>query len=367
MRKIAYSRDRLAEAREIRLAWRNGEAAERIPFVYTVPYKQEKYSRHELHTTPKYAVETMLEEMENQFAVFPDSDYVPMFNMGYLGQQVLGSMFGLREMVVGHAKPFAVGVVVESLEKELDTLPQRFDLNSGLGPLLREAIQIAVEETGGEIPIRVHDYQSPLGTASKLMGFENLMYAMYDEPELFHKFMKLCVKAIADSIRAAEEWAGSPELIIKSTVDPFEGGGMVIWDDYISVMTPELHKEFCAPYNVELFEIFGKGHLHTCGPYFPGYIDAVIASKPTSIDIVFLNGKTRTYEDMLTLKEISLREGIRLNGRARFGDKPASPELAATLAEGGGFMWQDAGSAEAGLRYLNIARQTKAQKMQKVI
>ena len=63
------------------------------------------------------------------------------------------------------------------------------------------------------------------GIATKLIGNEDLMLAMYDTPDFVHQLMDIVTNAIADTIKAMERWAGDPNLIVKNDRDPMPGGG----------------------------------------------------------------------------------------------------------------------------------------------
>lgn len=363
MRKLKlkqYQKNRISEAKERIKAWRNGEKSDRIPFIFDPIDMPDRYSIGEKITNTGKAVESMLDEINYKLEQFPDSDYVPYFNLGYLGQQVIPSMFGVKQVIFEDRKPFAVGRVINDLENDLPKLPERIDPdNDGLGPTLREVVIKCLDACDGEIPVRVCDHQSPYGIASKLMDNTDLMYALYDTPDLVHKLINICTNAIADVLLSMEQWAGNPEMVVRSSIEPYTGGGVVLFDDYVSVITPNLAKEFCAPYNNRLFKRFGKGHLHTCGPYFPGYINAVIKSEPASIDINRLRGNTRKFEDMLLLKKISCETGIKLHGRVKCDDRKVDLEYVRILAKGGGLFWHDSGRSEKGLEYLDMAKKVK--------
>ena len=94
-----------------------------------------------------------------------------------------------------------------------------------------------------------------------------------------------------------------------------------MWDDYISVINPEMHKKFCVPCNKRIFEKYGRGHLHTCGPYFPKFIDACLACEPRSMDIGIMRGMNQTKDDLLAFLDITVENNIRLLGNLKVSEK----------------------------------------------
>ncbi|MCL2388459.1 MAG: hypothetical protein FWC89_13070, partial [Defluviitaleaceae bacterium] len=234
------------------------------------------------------------------------------------------------------------------------------------GKKLKEHMEIFIEATNGEIPVCIADYQSPYGSATKLLPNEELMMAMYDEPELVHKLLNTVTDGIIKLIDTMEKWAGE-ELFAYNMYNPLPGlDGLCIWDDYISVITPSLHQEFCRPYNLKLFERYGHGHLHTCGPYFPNFIDSVLACKPRTLDMIILRGMGKSREDMLKLLEIAKKNDILLTCPLDYNDvsffDPNPQRVDDTFLYKfmeGGYMPSATGTYEYGLEFAKKVRAFK--------
>ena len=366
--ELQLDHDRLAEARVRLSAWYAGEPVDQLPFVYGVPAPEGKlpgYNSREVVLEPDKAVEQQIANMNWQTESFPDSDWLPMFQNTHLGQGLIPSMFGAKQLIVEHNSPFTEGRLLSTID-EVAALPEHIDPeHDGWGPKLKEVCEKFLDAADGVVPICVADHQSPYGIATKLIGNEALMLAMYDAPELVDRLLTICTDATIDVIRAMERWVG-PENLARNARLPIPGqGGVVIWDDYISVISPSLHQRFCRPHNVRLFETFGSGHLHTCGPYFEGYVDAATACEPVSIDLSAMRGMTRPREDLLALRRIATDRGIKLAGSltAHPGHQleggqvvPPDEEFVQTMAQGG-LLWCESGDAEVGQKYRGWARQ----------
>lgn len=320
IKSLRYDRDRVAEARDLRRRWYNGEKVERSPYVYYVPSEgckagflgNTKYDYADMCADADKAIEGQLMALQHQFDGCIDCDFLPTFQLYYMGEATLAAMFGAEQLVVKDNPPYTKGRVMNTIY-DLVSLPKKPDIEgSEWGMKLKEHMLRMADATNGEIPMMAVDYQSPYGTATKLIKNEELMLAMYDEPEMVHEFFNIVTNGIIELIETIIGWVGKDLFCVNNT-NPIAGDcGIGIWDDYISVLTPELHTEFCAPYNNRLFEKFGKGHLHTCGPYFPRYIDACLACRPASMDCSIMRGMGKTREDMLEFRRITREHGIKV-------------------------------------------------------
>ena len=108
------------------------------------------------------------------------------------------------------------------------------------------------------------DTQGPLDICELLWGCE-MFYAMYEEPELVHAMMQL----LTDTYTAfMNKWfeifpVGSEMNVHWSALR--HRGRILLRDDSAMNLSPELYKEFAAPYDGELLERFDGGAVHFCG------------------------------------------------------------------------------------------------------
>ena len=365
MKKLKFDRERVAIAGDLRLRWHLGEKTERTPFIFTVtPDVQESwmpgnpYDFPEMITDTDKMLEGALMSIQHHFDTFPDCDYLPALNMFYLGEGILASMYGAEQYLVEKNPPFTKGRLFRDIY-EAQNLSNDIDFEkTRWGGILKEHITRFVDATNGEIPVEVADYQSPYGTATKLVPNEELMLAMFDVPELVHEFLSKVTDGIIKLIKSMERWIG-PEHLAWNIKTPIPGKcGIILWDDYVSVLTPALHTEFCAPCNKRLYDYFGRGHLHTCGPYFPSFIDACLACDPHSLDISIMRGQGKTREDLVEFFNITSKKNIRLYGSLNFNEKSifesgvqeADDELLAMFIRGG-YMPSGGGTYEQGLKF----------------
>jgi hypothetical protein len=304
--------------------------------------------------------------MNWQAQTFPDCDWMPIYHLFHLGEGLIPSMFGAVQKVDAKVPPVTEGRVLGAIEDFL-RLPERIDPeHDGWGPLLRANVLKFLDATHGQVPVGVADHQSPYGCATKLLGNEALMLAMYDEPDLVTLFLDRMLQATIDTVEAVKRWAG-PERVCPNTSHPVPGeGSIILWDDYISVITPRLHMEFCVPQNKKLFARYGRGHLHTCGPYFPGYLDACLACEPATMDISAMRGMARSRADLLEFRRRTAQAGVRLRGGIAANAvhqndakawEPWDEAFLRQMAEGGLFL-SDGGDAERGKQVAEMCKRT---------
>lgn len=364
--KPNWDSQREEAARERLRALSTGRPLDRVPLLF-IPDGGPATPTHDiLALDDAAAYNHMVSAMNHVLASFPEGDYLPHFTNTELGQGIVPSLFGLEVVVEAKQAPYNTARLAMDLEADLAKIPERIDPErDGWGPRLKKRIQFFLEASDGKIPVAVADHQSPYGVATKLVGNEALMYAMFDAPELVHELMRRTTLAISDLLHAMQRWVGDPSRLVLNTSMPIPEGGLILWDDYISVISPAQHREFCLPYNLQLYREFGFGHLHTCGPVFPTYVDALLAHEGIkSIDIsTYLGQTSHTREELLDLRErtrargISLRGGLSTTPVVNFhGDAtPPDAALVAQMARGG-LVIHGWGPRQKGLELLEWAR-----------
>ena len=334
MAGLNYSKDRVNEAKDIWARYYRGEKVERCPFIFTVGQKPSDdgkrhswvgpgnpYDFREMCESPEKAADGFIASFQYQFNTFPDCDFIPYMSPHYLGQGILASMYGAKQYIDRDQPPFTEDRLYKDITETAERLNNNFNVeDTEWGKILKKHIEVFIDKTNGEIPVCVPDYQSPYGTLTKLLPNEELMIAMYDEPELVHKAMEIVTDGIIKLVDTAAEWVGK-DLYITNSFNPIpQEGGLVMWDDYVSVISPDMHKEFCVPYNNILYEKYGRGHLHTCGPYFPRFIEAILDCKPCSLQTTIMRGMSKTRADLLRFLELTGKKGIKLIGDLNTND-----------------------------------------------
>ena len=128
-----------------------------------------------------------------------------------------------------------------------------------------EYIAEKIEGTGARVyPL---DVQGPFDTAHLVYGDE-IFYGMYDEPELMHKLLDLCCRAIEKGYaECLKIIPGSDKLIAhyNGLVIPRSRGGIKLSEDTSTIISADHIDEFVVPYTKRVLDFAGGGYIHYCG------------------------------------------------------------------------------------------------------
>ncbi|MBD3408612.1 MAG: hypothetical protein GF419_00240 [Ignavibacteriales bacterium] len=125
-----------------------------------------------------------------------------------------------------------------------------------------------IEQTGGEIPIRLTDIQGPLDSASLIAGHNDLMTAMMIDPESVRRLMKKVTELTIDFARAQRQICVDRGVeFVPAMFQPWmeDGFGITIANDDMVMISAEMHEEFHVPYVNMMSEEFGGIYMHSCG------------------------------------------------------------------------------------------------------
>jgi len=117
------------------------------------------------------------------------------------------------------------------------------------------------------LPVGITDFQGPLTTANQLMGYDKLIYLMYDDPHAMHALMEVITETLIRWVKAQKEVIGESvdECISDQQVYIGKHAGVWFSDDDCVLMSASTYREFVVPYNARILQVFGGGILHYCG------------------------------------------------------------------------------------------------------
>ncbi|MDD2710351.1 MAG: uroporphyrinogen decarboxylase family protein [Verrucomicrobiae bacterium] len=150
----------------------------------------------------------------------------------------------------------------------LDLIPPKIN-GEFAGEILRRASKL-VEDLPPDGQIRILDVQSPLGVA-ELMWDHSFYFALVEHPDAVHELLGKITRFIIDFVKAFQQIAGArlnPCGFPKLWSD---GPGTMVADDTMSLVSPEMHREFSVPYLNQLAAECGPLYYHSCtwrAPYF---------------------------------------------------------------------------------------------------
>lgn len=279
--------DELARRKDmVRRLWA-GQPIERIP-VYVRVTVPSNYTMRERYFDAQKQLEAALASAMATWEMVPSTDDIPGL-FADVGCSCLASAFG-AEYYWGHDPEQTPWVhkIIQDIEREVDTLPDPDPHTDGWLPEGLRRIRMFAEAGEGFLPVTLLDAAGGLNVAADLMGMTELLEALYTTPEAVHRLLDKIQRLFAATIRAGIAAAGGEEYI--STTDfpdtwfP-EGYKGHVSDDVSAMISPAMYREFSAPYHARIFQEFGCGGLHNCGPN-PCHAEYVAHSySPRSVDL----------------------------------------------------------------------------------
>lgn len=230
--------------------WLFGDVQEHIPIDYC-------------DESPASMIRYQEEGIERHVANYDDA-YIP-FLMPWYGTGVLASGFGVNVKFQDYMDP-AVDLPPISDVKQLKDLEPPDPQRDGLMPRVLNTIRTMREQS--DLPVGVTDCQGPLTTALQIVGYDKMIYWMYDHPQAVHELMQLVTDALIDWVKVQKEVAGQSledDAYVLGIKIPGGYGGVWISDDDCVIFGPELYREFVVPYNGRVLKAFGGGSIHYCG------------------------------------------------------------------------------------------------------
>ena len=220
-----------------------------------------------------------------------DDCYIP-FLMPWYGTGVLASGFGVPVKFLDRMDPAVDLATIREVE-QLKDLRQPDPEKDGLMPRVLNTIRTMRKRS--DLPVGVTDCQGPLTTALQIVGYDKMIYWMYDHPDAIHDLMQRVTDALIAWVRLQKEIAGgkrgqapfspgessgevsrrggengaSPlfpdDAYVLGIKIPSGFGGVWISDDDSVIFGKDLYREFVVPYNSQVLRAFGGGAIHYCG------------------------------------------------------------------------------------------------------
>ncbi|MDP6633902.1 MAG: uroporphyrinogen decarboxylase family protein [Phycisphaerae bacterium] len=212
---------------------------------------------------PTSMIDFQVRKIERHLAEYDDI-YIP-FLMPWYGTGVLASGFGVDIVFQDRMDP-AVDLSRITDVAELKDLRKPDPEKDGLMPRVLNAIAEMRRRT--DLPVGVTDCQGPLTTALQILGYDKLIYWMYDYPEAIHDVMQLVTDALIEWVTVQKRAVGqemTDDAYVLGIKIPGGYGGVWMSDDDSIIFGPELYREFVAPYNSQVLKAFGGGSIHYCG------------------------------------------------------------------------------------------------------
>ena len=171
-----------------------------------------------------------------------DDDFVP-YLVPWFGTIVAASAFGCDIKYLPKQDPaadprFYPVQTPEDIKKLQVPDPEK----DGLMPKVLDYLKYMRQNSF--LPVGITDFQGPLTTANQLMGYDKLIYLMFDHPNLMHALMDVVTESLIVWIKKQKEVIGEPLDWCISDQQVYTGEHAGIWfsDDDAVLMSPILIK-----------------------------------------------------------------------------------------------------------------------------
>jgi len=134
----------------------------------------------------------------------------------------------------------------QELEKMLDRV-DRLDVRSFILPPNWESEKKRIFETYGKKPSQFSGIRGPVTLATSIFGAENLIFLLFDEPELAERFSKCICDIVLQYVHIFREEAGYDDQHFQH--------GFYFADDDSNLLTPEMYERFGYPVLKKVFEM----------------------------------------------------------------------------------------------------------------
>jgi uroporphyrinogen-III decarboxylase len=194
-----------------------------------------------------------------------DDDFVP-YLMPWYGTVVAASAFGCQIEFLPKQDPAAnPRYYPVKTPEDIRRLEVPDPEKAGLMPRVLEFLRYM--KANSFLPVGITDFQGPLTTANQLMGYDKLIYLMYDHPNLMHELMEKVTEALIIWVMKQKMVIGEPLNYCISDQQVYLGKHAGVWfsDDDAVLMSDKLYREFVVPYNSRILTEFGGGVIHYCG------------------------------------------------------------------------------------------------------
>ncbi|HEX7975808.1 MAG TPA: uroporphyrinogen decarboxylase family protein [Anaerolineales bacterium] len=194
-----------------------------------------------------------------------EDDFVP-YLMPWFGTVVAASAFGCQIEFFPKQDPAAnPRFYPVKTPEDIRQLEVPDPEKAGLMPRVLEFLRYM--KANSFLPVGITDFQGPLTTANQLMGYDQLIYLMYDYPNRMHELMDKVTEALIQWVKKQKQVIGEPldRCISDQQVYLGRHGGVWFSDDDAVLMSDKLYREFVVPYNSRILSEFGGGIIHYCG------------------------------------------------------------------------------------------------------
>lgn len=223
--------------------------------------------REELEST-EIQFQVNVETIQKSLQLIPD-DYIPTARITQ-GYMTIATMFGMEVYWSDNPDqpPGTGGHLIDDLEQVYSL--RRPTMADGLMPENIRRLRYFAENLPPDVYLTGIDNGGPLNTLKDLLETNLLYYGFYDNPQAMHYLLNLVTDVQVELCHALIAAGGSINRFAGLDFDPLwhpEKYKSFCSDDVCATIGPQVFKEFSLPYNNRLYQPWGSGGLHNCGPH----------------------------------------------------------------------------------------------------
>ena len=182
-----------------------------------------------------------------------------------LGTSFLASVFGLEQEVFEDKMPWLKKHLTKDEIKKLSIEDLTPISEKGLLPRAKEYMNFFKGRLAGKVAVYLPDTQGPFDLAHLIRGNE-IFTDIYDDPDFVHHLMELSTYVYIEASKYLKRVVDEPLNAGYHSNSLYMGNcGVRCCEDTTTLLSPDLVKEFVAPYIKKALSPFGGGWLHFCG------------------------------------------------------------------------------------------------------
>jgi len=237
-------------------------------FIWVTGSKDRDYTlRGELESTERQ-FQVNLEAIARTLKLVPD-DYIPTVRITQ-GYMTIATLFGIE--MHWSDNPSQPPGIREHLINELGEVYQlrRPSMEEGIMPENVRRLRYFSENLPADVYLTGIDNGGPLNNLKDLLDTNLLYTAFYDDPQAVHFLLNLLTDVQLEMHHTLVKTVGAINRFACVDFDPLwhpEKYVSFCSDDMCATISPKIFKEFSIPYNNRLYQPWGSGGLHNCGPH----------------------------------------------------------------------------------------------------
>jgi len=207
-------------------------------------------------------VSARYEAMTKQTEAIQD-DSVPYATLN-TNTGLFAAAFGCKLHVFEDMNTNACALPAIETAREADALPEPDPEKAPTLVRFMEMARVVRDRLGPDVPIGVPDIQSPFDIAALVWKKENLMVALYEEPEAVKRLVAKCHRLVEKFLRTFKREFPNGNLCHCPVAWAPPELGMWLSEDEAGSLSTEMFEEFCLPSLVDLSRTFGGLFMHCC-------------------------------------------------------------------------------------------------------